>query len=215
MIESKIKNLKKEIIKYAQRVEEMVEKSVYGFLEKNKEKLLSVIEEDEPVVNQKEIVIEKTCTNLIAIYQPEAKYLRLILMALKMNNDLERIGDLAVNIAQSGLALLENGTRPVKEIKQMADETIKMLKDSIKAFTQENSFLAKEVLKRDDKVDKLRNKIYSKALHMMKENPQNVEKSFHFIRIAHNLERIADLSTNTCEDVIYIVEGLIVKHSRF
>ncbi len=215
MLEQKIEELKKQLVKLGNRVERMVEKSVEGLLEKNADKLSSVIEEDEPVVNQKEVEIEKNSTGLIAVFHPEARYLRTILMAIKMVNDLERIGDLAVNIAQSSQRLLsEPEFEAPEEIKALSDTVVSMLRDAMKSFIEENSMLAKEVLKRDDKADNLRDKVYRLSINKMKENPENVEKYFALARMAHDLERIADLSTNTCEDVIYIVEGLIVKHMR-
>ena len=215
MLEQRINQLKKQLIKMGNRVENMVEKSIEGLFENDAERLQSILEEDEPVVNQKEIEIEKMATGLIAVLHPEAKYLRTILMVIKIVNDLERIGDLAVNISQSSQRLLkENDFKAPEELKNLAKTVVSMLRDAMKSFIEENSILAKEVLKRDDEADELRDRVYNLSIQKMKESPENVEKYFALARMAHDLERIADLSTNTCEDVIYIVEGLIVKHTR-
>jgi len=208
-----LKVLKGEIVDYASLIENMIDKSIEGLTDKNKEILVSVIEEDEPSANGREIKIEELCVELIAQFQPKAKDLRIVLMILKMNNDLERIGDHAVNIAESSLFLIER--QPIRlevDLQGLAGETTKMLNDSINAFINKNTQKAKGVCKRDNIVDALRDEILMKFIECMIEDPATIERLMHLIRITKNLERIADLSTNICEDVIYMVEGRIIKH---
>jgi len=215
MLNEKILNLKEKLMYDALLVEKMIEKSIEGLLEKNKAKLIEVIEKDEPVVNEMEIEIDEMCTGLIALYQPEAKDLRTILTILKINNDLERMGDLAVNLSESALFLIEKpDVKPLIDIPRMGKEAIKMLKDSLNSFINEDVKLAKSVLIRDNIVDNLQEQVVRELITFMISDPTTIERSMHLIRISHNLERIADLSTNICEDIIFMVEGKIIKHHR-
>jgi phosphate transport system protein len=207
--------LKEKLLESATLVESMIEKSIEGLLKKDKNLLLKIIEEDEARENDLEIQIEEKGIELIARYQPHAKDLRTIVMILKMNNDLERIGDEAVNIAQSALFLIERPmVKPLIDIPRMAEEAIKMLQDSIKAFLQEDSQLAREVCVRDAIVDGLRDQIWRELITFMASDPTTIERSLHLLRISRCLERVADLATNLAEDTVYIVEGEIIKHHR-
>ena len=213
MIVDKIEKLKGIIVDYASLIEDMIDKSVKGLIEKNKEKLISVIEDDEPNANNREIEIEEMCVELIAQFEPRAKYLRVVLMILKMNNDLERMGDLAVNIAQSSVYLIERpDVKILLELPKLSEETKGMLNKSINAFINEDTSQAREVCERDSIVDNLRDKILRDSIDNMIKDPTTIERTMHLIRITKNLERIADLSTNICEDVIYVVKGKVIKH---
>ncbi len=215
MLEEKLTELKQRIVEYSSLVEEMIEKSIKGLLKKEKELLLEVIEKDEPKANDFEIELDEFCTTLIAQYEPKAKDLRTILMILKMNNDLERVGDLSVNICESSLFLIERPlVKPLIDIPRMAQETIGMLKNSIDAFIGEDAKLAKNVCERDNIVDGLREQIIRELFTFMISDTSTIERSLQLIRISHNLERIADLSTNISEDVIFMVEGKIIKHHK-
>lgn len=215
MLKEKIAELKKQIIEDASLVENMIEKSVRGLVDKEKDILVSVIEQSEAKVNEWEIEIDELCINCIALYQPEAKDLRTILMILKMNNDLERMGDLAVNIAQSSLFLIERPqVKKLIDIPRMAKETMSMLHDSISSFINEDSKSARDVVMRDDLIDGLRDQIIRELITFMSKDTSVIERSLHLIKISQNLERIADLSTNICEDTIFIVEGQVIKHHK-
>ncbi|RLE15516.1 phosphate transport system regulatory protein PhoU [Candidatus Aerophobetes bacterium] len=215
MLREKLTTLKKDLIEYATLVERMIEDSVKGLLQRDSQLLEDVIEKEEPEANEWEMQLDDLCTNLIARYQPKAKDLRVILMVLKMNNDLERMGDHAVNIAESSLFLVARPlVKPLIDIPNMAKIAMKMLKDSINSFIDENAKLAKDVCERDDTVDALRDQIIRELITFMSSDPSTIERSFHLIRISTNLERIADLSTNICEDVIFMVEGRVIKHHR-
>jgi phosphate transport system protein len=213
MFEEKMTNLKRQLVEYASLVEGMIEKAVHGFLEKEKEVLGEVIEKDEPRANDFEIRLDELCTELIAQYEPKAKDLRAILMSMKMNNDLERMGDHAVNIAESALYLIERPlVKPLIDIPRMREVTIGMLRDSITAFINEDADLAKSVCERDSVVDGLRDQILRELITFMLSDSKTIERSLHLTRVSGNLERIADLSTNMCEDVIFMVKGEIIKH---
>jgi len=216
MFYEKLNRLKEKIIEEGNLVESMIEKSIRGLLNKDKTLLLEVLQIDEPRVNEMEIEIDEMCINLIARFQPEARDLRTIIMILKMNNDLERIGDMAVNISESALFLIERPqVKPLIDLPRMAEETIQMLKDGIDSFIKSDAKLAKSVCERDDMIDAYRDQILRELITYMTSDPTTIERSIHIERISRNLERIADLATNIGEDVIYIVEGKIIKHGRY
>jgi len=215
MLEEKLNDLKKKLIEEAGLSEDMVKKSIDGLIGKRKEILEKVIKEYEPKMNKLEIELDELCTNLIALYQPEAGNLRTILMILKMNNDLERIGDLAVNISESALFLIERPlVKPLIDIPKMAEETIDMLKKAVDSFINKDAKLAKSVCERDNVIDNLKDQILRELITYMSSDPSTIERSIHLIRISRCLERIADLSTNICEDVIFMVEGKVIKHHK-
>ena len=212
--EEKIADLKRKLIEYAALVEGMIDKSIQGLLNKDREILIEVIEKDEPNANDFEIRLDEVCTVLIAQYQPKGKGLRTILMSLKINNTLERIADHSVNIAESALYLIERPTIIMDDIARMAEITGSMLKDSIDSFVNEDARLAKDVCERDDRVDELRDRITKELLNVMCSDSGSIECATRLSTVAQNLERIADLSTNFGEDVIFMVEGKVIKHQR-
>jgi phosphate transport system protein len=216
MLEESLEEVKEKLLQSASLIERMIEKSMMGLTQRDEEVLLEVIERDEPRENELELEIEETCIHVIARYQPQARDLRTIMMVSKMNNDLERMGDEAVNISESALFLIKRPeVKPLIDIPKMAEETRKMLKDSLSSFMDEDPQLAKSVCERDDIVDGLRDQILGELVTFMASDPTTIERSNHLIRISRSLERIADLSTNISEDVIYMIEGKTIKHGRF
>lgn len=216
MFYEKLNKLKEKIIEQGNLVESMIEKSIRGLINKDKALLLEVIQIDEPRTNEAEIEIDEMCINLIARFQPMAQDLRTIIMILKMNNDLERIADMAENISESALFLIERPmVKPLIDLPKMAEETMRMLKDSIDSFIKNDPKLAKSVCERDDVVDAYRDQILRELVTYMISDPTTIERALHLERISRNLERIADLATNIGEDVIYIVEGKVIKHGRY
>ncbi len=214
MIEEKINLLKEKLISFALLVENMINRSIESLLKRDKS-LISDIMSIEYKANDFEIEIEKLCIETIAQYEPKAKYLRTIVMILKINNDLERIGDHAINIAQSSSVLIEKDhTGLLVDISKFAEESVKMLKHSVNSFIDENPSLAREVCRNDAIVDGLRDQAIRTLINFMIKDPTTVEKALHLLRITQNLERVADLSTNICEDVIYMVEGKVIKHHK-
>jgi len=213
MLVKRLDELRQQLMESATLVESMVEKSIKGLGEREKRILAEVLGQDEPRENQLELQIEELCIELIALYQPAAKDLRRLVTTLKMNNDLERMGDEAVNISESSMFLIEQPpVKPLIDIPRMAEESVSMVKDSLRAFIEENVALAKQVCERDDVVDNLGNQILRELITYMAADSKTIERSLHLLRIARSLERIADLSTNICEDVIYMVKGRTIKH---
>jgi phosphate transport system protein len=215
LVEEKLNSLKKMLIQYAGLIESMIMKSLHGLLHKDGASLKELISKYEPRTNEFELEIEEQAINFIAQHEPKAKDLRTVLMILKINNDLERIGDHVANIAESALFLIERPpVKPLIDVPQMAETATKMLQDSIAAFINEDSKLARSVCEQDSIVDKLLEQIIRELITYMMADPKTIERSMHLIRIGHNLERIADLSTNISEDVIFIVEGKVIKHRQ-
>lgn len=215
MLHQELEKLKEMLIESATLVQAMIERSIEGLLKRDRDLLLKVIEVDEPRENNLEIEIDEKGIELIARYQPQAKDLRTIVMILKMNNDLERMGDEAVNISQSAIFLIDKPlVKPLIDIPRMAEESIKMVRDSLNAFLTENPELAKEVCLRDSVVDGLRDQIWRELITFMASDPSTIERALHLLRISRCLERVADLATNLAEDTVYIVKGEIIKHHR-
>lgn len=213
MIEQEINALKESIVSYASFASRMIEESVAGLLEKDENMLQKVITEYETKANNLEIEIDETCVGLIAKYEPRARNLRTTLMIMKINNDLERIGDEAVNIAESGLFLIKRpAVKKLIDIPRMAEISMGMLKDSITAFLNGDAALAREICTRDDLVDNLRDQVTRELVTYMISDSSTIERALQLMRIARSLERVADLSTNFCEDVVFMAEGTIIKH---
>jgi phosphate transport system protein len=213
VLEERLIELRKTLIEFATLVEHMIESSIKGLVRREKELLDSVAQTEEPKANDLDIKIDELCASLIAQYQPMAKDLRTILMIFKMNEALERMADHAVNISESGLYLLETpSVKPLIDIPEMAAVAAQMLQDSIAAFINEDAALAKDVCARDSIIDSLRDKTYKELIEVMSADSSTIKRCLHLMRISRNLERIADLSTNMCEDIIFIVEGKVIKH---
>ena len=213
--EEKINKYKQELVAYATLVEGMIDKCIRGLLSRDRAVLIEVIEKDEPEANDFELRLDETCTAIIAQHQPKAKSLRTLLMSFKITNDLERMGDHAVNIAESSLFLLEKDPLSLNELPEMAEVTKSMLKDSIDAYVNEDVFLAKKVRERDDTVDDYKVSITQKLIRIMCADCDVVDAAIQQIVIARNLERVADLTTNIGENVTFMVEGKVVKHQNF
>ncbi|GBD04156.1 Phosphate-specific transport system accessory protein PhoU [bacterium HR19] len=215
LIDKKIEEIKWKLTEFSEHVVEMLSMSIKGLVERNREYLDKVIKDYEPRCNNLELEIDEMCISFIAQFSPRAKHLRTIFTALKMNNDLERMGDHIVNISQSAIFLIDKPpVKPLIDLPRMADEVKKMLSDSVKSFIDENAELAKSVCERDDVIDGLREQIVRELITYMISDPSTIERSLHLVRISGNLERIADLSTNICEDVIFIVKGELMKHHK-
>ena len=207
-----LKQLKEKLLHMSSLVEESISTSIKGLMERNAELAYKVIKSDD-AINMLEIEIDDLCLKLLALYQPTAGDLRFITSSMKITSDLERIGDLAVNIGQRTLDLLK--VPPLKlriDIPKMAVAAQGMLKDSLNAFVNKDSKLAYEVCKRDDEVDDLNHEIFMELLACQPEDQPSVERAIDLVLVAKNLERVADHSTNICEDIIYMVDGKVIKH---
>ena len=213
MLDDKMVDLKRELTEYSTLVQSMIERSIGGLLKKQRQGLLDIIEKDEPRANDWEITLDELCIHTIAQFAPRAKDLRTILMALRINNDLERMGDHAANIAEDALFLIERPqVKPLIDIPRMAEEATHMVRDSLLSFFQEDADLAKSVCVRDSIVDRCGEQSLRELITYMSADPTIVERALRLLNIARNLERIADLSTNIAEDVVFMVEGRLIKH---
>ncbi|HOJ42224.1 MAG TPA: phosphate signaling complex protein PhoU [Candidatus Syntrophosphaera sp.] len=212
MLETRIQELKQMLISEAGLVEKMVSLSVDG-LYKNIPSLLENVLALEDQVNQTELEIDDKCITTIALYQPEARDLRLILMIYRINNDLERLADQAVNISESTAHLMDNPVvYELPELEQMKSNTLTMLKNSLDALVKEDVAQSHQVCSEDNTVDNLNRQIYHHLVELIQANPILTSQYLHLLRIAKNLERIADLSTNIAENTIYLAIGKVVRH---
>jgi phosphate transport system protein len=211
-LEEEIVNLKKLLLEMAVSVEEMITKSVKALKERNMILAEEVIRSDDKV-NKMEVEIDNLGIKILALYQPEAEDLRTVTMIMKVNNDLERIGDHAVNIAERAIYLADKPpVKPLIDIPRMAERAMEMLGQSLDAFVNKNSELAIEVCKKDDEVDFLENQITRELLTYMIADPSIIDRAIYLILVSRDLERVADLATNIAEDAFYIASGKILKH---
>jgi phosphate transport system protein len=186
--------------------------AVEALLERDSEKAQRVIKGDR-VVDAMEIEIEEQCVSLLALQQPMARDLRMLTSALKIANDLERVGDHAVNIAQSADRLAQSRPiAPEPELIEMARLTRLMLSDSLEAFIRGDAESGREICRRDDKVDALHRSVFRILLTHMMEDPHMISAGMELFLVSRNLERVADLATNIAEDVVFLVEGKSIKH---
>lgn len=212
----KIIELKEIIVEQSNRVERMLENCIHGISNQDREILLEVIEKQEKKVNKKEIKIDEVITAILALYHPEAKELRYVVMMTRMNYDLERMADHCVEVAESVLFLLDKPpVQPLMDLSKIFETTLAMLRDSVTAFIHEDIPLSLDVIERDSFVDQTVEQVFRELLTCMISDPKTIERMFHLIQIARNLERVADLSTNICEETVYIAEGEIIKHHRY
>jgi phosphate transport system protein len=167
----------------------------------------------EAAINGLEIEIDQLATQMLALTQPVAKDLRFITAAIKINSDLERMGDLAVNIARSSLQLLKHSATPsVGEIPEMARQVQEMVRTAVQAVAEGDDELARAVLRSDDSVDALKNRLFEQMVHGIEADATAAAANVDLIFIAHSLERIADHATNIAEDVLFFVKGVEVRH---
>ena len=186
--------------------------AVEALIDRDHEKAEAVIAGDN-ALDQMEIEIEEMCLGLLALQQPMARDLRMLVTAFKISNDVERVGDHAVNIAQSALRVgPARAVRPEPEIREMARLARGMLSDALESFVRGDSSAARELVKRDDKVDALHRSLFSVLLTYMAEDPHLIETGMELSLVSRNLERVADLATNIAEDVVFLVEGVSIKH---
>jgi phosphate transport system protein len=211
-IERQIDQLKERILRVGTLVEEAISKSITALINRDVQLAQRVAANDEQI-DRMEVEVEEECLKILALYQPVAADLRFVVAVLKINNDLERMGDLAKNIAKR-VAQLANG-EPCDlppEIRAMAMQAQEMVKQSLDAVVQADPALARQVREEDDAVDEYRQQIRRKVLKGIVEHPENVENLLRVNSVSKHIERIADMATNIAEDVIYMVEGDIVRH---
>ena len=207
--------LRKNLIQMASMVETAIANAVKSLIERDSELARLVVQSDEQV-DALELEIDKQCVDLLALRQPLAIDLRFITSSIKITNNLERMGDLAVNIAERVIPLSqEPQLKPLIDIPRMATITQTMVKDSIDAFVNRDTELARSVYQRDSTVDAMNDQIFRELLTYMMQDPANITRAVHLILISRHLERIADHSTNIAEEVVYIVKAKVVKHRGY
>lgn len=210
--EGDLEALKRRLLHMGSLCEDQTNKALVSLMERRAELARTVIESDS-AVNLLQIEIDDRCLKMLALQQPMATDLRLITSAMKMGADLERIGDQAVNIAETALRLLETPPlKPVIDIAEMAEIAQKMTRDALDSFVRRDPALARDVLQRDDRVDQLKDRVFRVLLTHMMADPGTIERALGLILISRNIERIADHATNIAEDVIFLVEAKDVRH---
>lgn len=202
-----IEDLQHEILRMGCRVEEAVKKAIEALEKQDVELAQKVIEEDR-VFDDMELVIEKRCVQLIVTEQPVARDLRIIMTALKVVTDLERIADYAEGIAKLAIRIQDEVyIEPLIDIPKMAELAIGMVNDALSAYVELDAEKAEEICRRDDEVDAMYSKLFDETTSHMMDNPKNVRQATHLLFVSKYLERIADHATNLCEWIIYIVTG--------
>ena len=211
-IQEDLDQILKQLLHVGGIVEEAVDKSLRALLGRDLEAGAEVIDSDN-VIDDLELEIEEKCLDVLALRQPVAKDLRLVTAVMKINSDLERIGDLAVNIAERSEVLAAIEHLPFRpDVSRMAAVTKKMVAQGLDALIKQDAKLALRVWDMDDEPDRLYREVLGEASHFMQTNPKRIGDTLHLLGALRNLERIADHATNIAEDVIFMVEGRIVRH---
>ncbi|MCX7966151.1 MAG: phosphate signaling complex protein PhoU [Syntrophorhabdaceae bacterium] len=212
--DAELKELKESLLYEGGLVENSIRGAIKALLERNSEISREVIKNDD-IINAKEVEIDEFCLKLLALRQPAAKDLRFITTAIKINYDLERIGDMAVNICERVLELnQEPQLKPYIDLPRMAETVELMVKESLDAFVREDVELALKVTRDDEMVDQYLDQIFRELLTYMIENPKTISRATRILFIAKYLERIADHAVNIAELVIFMVEGKIIRHAK-
>jgi phosphate transport system protein len=207
-----LEELNQKLLQMGGLVESAIHRSVRSLVDQNRELAEEVIR-DEPRINRMEMEIDGLATRLLALRQPVARDLRLLTAALKINTDLERIGDLAMHIAERSLSLMNHPlVKPMTDIPKMASLVQSMLLKCLDAFVNNDADMAYSVLLSDDEVDELRDTVHAALLEVMQRDPTVLTAAIDLLFIARNLERIGDHATNIAEDVVFLVKGIDVRH---
>lgn len=210
--DEELESLKEKLILMAGLAEQMIYKAVSSLTQRNPS-LIDEVDSQENRINHLQIEIDEMCLRLLALRQPVAVDLRFITSAMKINSELERIGDQAVNITQCSAYLIKQPQlKPLIDIPRMAEVVQKMVKDSLDAFVSQDVNQARLVLNRDDEVDGLKDQIFRELLTFMMSDQSTIPRALELILVSRHLERIADHATNIAEDVIYLVQGKDVRH---
>jgi phosphate transport system protein len=210
--QDELDHLKSCLVGMAGLAEDQVRKAMQALLERSVELVREVVEGDNRI-DDLEVEVDNIAINLLALQQPMARDLRFITMALKISNDLERVGDHAVNIANAVEYMIAAPPFPVlPEIEEMVRLSTDMLADALDAFVRGDADAARQVLERDDRVDELHDNNFRILLTHMMEDPRKITAGMDLLLISGNIERIADLATNISEGVVYLVEGRSIKY---
>jgi phosphate transport system protein len=212
--EDELKKLREDILYMGGLVEDQIQKSIKSLVERDTDLANIVIERDHEV-NRLDVDIDDLCIRLLALHQPAARDLRFITTGLKITTDLERIGDMAVNICERALELNEEPQlKPYIDIPRMARISERMIRESLDAFVREDTDLALKVCKDDDQVDQLNAQIFREVITFMIDDPHTINRAMKISSISKYLERIADHATNIAEIVIFMVKGKTIRHLK-
>jgi phosphate transport system protein len=210
--DEELQALKNRLLSMGALVEERVLDAIHALFERRLDTAERIIASDQDV-NDLQIEIDERCLRLLALQQPMATDLRLITAAMKINADLERIGDQAVNIGEQAVRILAHPPlKPLIDLPRMAEIAERMTRESLDAFVRKDATLARAILARDDEVDQLKDHVFRVLLTYMMADPGTIERALGLILISRHLERIADHATNIAEDVIFVVEAKDVRH---
>jgi phosphate transport system protein len=211
-LERDLDNLQRDLLALAASAEEAIHKAIRALQERETDVAEQVIAEDNQI-DQEENHVEEECLKILALHQPVAVDLRRITAALKINTDLERMADLAEDIAERALHLSQLPPVPIPgKLQRMTDLTTSMVRQSLDAFVNLDARLARRVCRLDDEVDRYNNEIIRELIELMQRSPDMVEPGLSLFSATRHLERIADHATNIAEDVVYLVEGEIIRH---
>jgi phosphate transport system protein len=211
-LERDLNNLQRDLLALAASVEEAIHKAIRALQERDTQSAQEVIEGDNQI-DQEENLIEEECLKILALHQPVAVDLRRIAAALKINNELERMADLAEDIAERALALVKPPHLPIPDkLQRMTDLTTTMVRQSLDAFVNLDARQARRVCRLDDEIDRYNVEIIEETIKVMQKSPEMVNPGLSLFSATRHLERIADHATNIAEEVVYLVEGEIIRH---
>ncbi len=210
--EQELDKLKEQILAMGALVEDAIRKAMKALVDRERNLAIQVIDGD-AIVNNYDVEIEEECIKFLALYQPKGSNLRFVTTAIKIITDLERMGDLAVDISERAMELLdEPPLKPYIDLPRMAEAAQKMLKDSLDAFVKQDADLAVAVCAADDFVDNLNQQIFNELLLYMLKDPRNISRAVRLTYITKYLERVADHATNIAELVVFLVKGKVIRH---
>lgn len=213
-LQQDLEQLKQSVLGMGSLVIDALQKAIMSFQNRSLELAQQVINEDN-AIDQREIEIEKNCLKMLALHQPVADDLRFIAAVMKINNDLERMGDCAVHIARRTKSLIKEKEVPIpNELGRMTKSSLRMVHECIDAFVRKDTALARRILQEDDEVDAYNHSVIRELRQMMHDNPQQIDQLLDVFTATRRLERVGDLATNIAEDVVYLVEGEIIRHQE-
>jgi len=211
-LERDLDNLKKELLSLGSMVSELINKSIISLVDRRCELAEEAINGDD-LIDEKEVKIEEDCLKMLALHQPVAVDLRFIIVALKVTSDLERMGDLGVNIAERAKYLCRKEPLGIGlDFKKMAEEVQTMVTESLEALIHKDTNIATKVMNMDDEIDDMNREMYEALQKAMIEDSTTVKRAVHLLSTSRHLERIADLTTNIAEDVVFMVDGVLIRH---
>jgi phosphate transport system protein len=207
--------LRHEILAVGTLVEEAIDKALRVLAERDAALIDEIVEGDN-LIDQREVEVEEECLKVLALHQPMAADLRFVVAVLKVNNDLERMADLAVNIARRTRHSLMQpaGSKPLVNFDEIGQKVVTMVHMSLEALVHQDARMAREIGRMDEEVDTIHRSTYERLKQAMRESPENVEEAVGYLTISRSLERIADLATNVAEDIVFMVDGEVIRHQH-